>query len=147
MADLDAAINIANRAHAGQKDKAGQPYILHPLRVMFAMESRVEQIVAVMHDVVEDDARWSLDRIRDAGFSEEVISALDYLTRRSQEPYEDYIERVAVNDLARRVKLADLADNLSPKRLSSISDKLVRRYLRAQTRLSPPNPGEGGGNG
>lgn len=87
---LDKAILIAAKAHEGQVDKGGQPYILHPLRVMFSRKTEIEKICAVLHDVIED-TDISLDYLRDQEFSEEILSALDALTRRDGETYDKYI--------------------------------------------------------
>ena len=99
MSNLEKAIAIAMDAHAGQLDKAGQPYILHPLRLMFRFEIEVEQIVAVMHDVVED-SEVTLGDLRGSLFSEQIVEAIDCLTKREGEAYEDFITRVLSNDLA-----------------------------------------------
>ena len=136
---LDKAISIAAQAHLGQQDKMGKPYILHPLRAMFSFQTETEMIVAVLHDVVEDHPDWDLDRLRDEGFSREVVQAIDHLTRRDGETYEDFVERTAGNDLARRVKLADLEDNMDLKRLKSLAEPDLGRlvqYHRAWLRLS-----------
>lgn len=129
--NLTDAILIATRAHRTMVDRAGKPYILHPLRVMLRMDTETERIVAVLHDVVEDT--WvTLDYLRhERGFSDEVIEALDALTRREGEPYFDYILRVKANPLATKVKLADLADNLDPAREESLGTRRGR-YERAQ---------------
>lgn len=116
MSTIEHAILIAVQAHRGQVDKADAPYILHPLRLMLRMESDVERMVAVLHDVVEDSA-VTLDDLRRAGFADSVINALDCLTHRPDEPYEHYIARVKGNALASRVKLADLEDNMDIRRL------------------------------
>jgi (p)ppGpp synthase/HD superfamily hydrolase len=133
MASLERAIQLAVQAHAGQKDKGGEPYILHPLRLMFKLHGETERIVAVLHDVVED-SDWTLDRLRDEGFGDEVLVAIDHLTRRKKEPYEDFIERANTNALARTVKIADLRDNLDESRLSELADEdttRMSRYRRA----------------
>lgn len=129
MATLEKAILIAGQAHQGQKDKAGAPYILHPLRMMLQMETETEQIVAVLHDVVEDTA-WTLEGLRREGFSEEVIAAVDCLTRRTDESYEAFIERARGNPIARQVKLADLADNMDMRRIGVLTDKDTARFKR-----------------
>lgn len=137
VAGLNEAIVVATWAHVTQVDKAGQPYILHPLRVMLSMDTDEERMVAALHDVVED-TDVTLAKLRQAGFAEDVTSAVDALTRRDGEPYmPDYIDRVAANPLARKVKLADLADNLSPSRALPGSEavRLYRRYRAAQARL------------
>ncbi|MBF0425608.1 MAG: HD domain-containing protein [Magnetococcales bacterium] len=113
---LELAIAVAAAAHQGQKDKTGEPYILHPLRIMLSLTSETERVVAMLHDVVEDTA-VTLGDLRRHGFSEEVIAAVDCLTHRPEESYEEYVVRAGGNPLARRVKLADLADNMELRRL------------------------------
>ncbi|MEA4961233.1 hypothetical protein [Lutispora sp.] len=108
---LDKAIRIAAKAHEGQMDKAGQPYILHPLRVMFMRRDETERICAVLHDVIED-SDITIEYLRKEGFSEEVLSALNSLTKRENENYDDFIGRVIENKTACKVKLADLSDNM-----------------------------------
>jgi len=138
VADLEEAIRIALEAHRGQKDRAGAPYVLHPLRVMLRVQSDAERMAAALHDVVEDTA-WTLDDLRARGFPDEVLEAVDRLTRRPGETYDALVERAAAHPVARRVKLADLEDNLDLRRLDGVSpDNLERlgRYLRAWRRLS-----------
>lgn len=138
MPTLAQAITLAAEAHQEQLDRAGQPYILHPLRVMFQMESDLDRIVAILHDVVEDTAYTFAD-LRQMGYSEEIIAALDGVTRREEESYEAFVERSAQNPISRRVKLADLTDNMDIRRLDGeLSDKDVarlKRYQRAWQRL------------
>jgi (p)ppGpp synthase/HD superfamily hydrolase len=138
MSTLDQALAIAVEAHRGQVDKAGQPYILHPLRVMMRLATPSERIVAVLHDVVEDSPT-TLDGLRAAGFDAEVVRAVDHLTRRDDETYEAFIERAARDPIAKRVKLADLEDNMTVTRLQTLDDRAVERlgrYLRAWQLLS-----------
>ncbi|MFT7372676.1 MAG: (p)ppGpp synthase/HD superfamily hydrolase [Oleiphilaceae bacterium] len=133
MSDIDKAISIATKAHAGQLDKAGQPYILHPLRLMFKFHSNDEMIVAVLHDVVEDSS-FTLENLKDYKFSEVVINAIAILTKSNNESYEDFILRVSNNELARKIKIEDIKDNLDLTRLNKITDNdLVRieKYHRA----------------
>lgn len=114
--DLTKAIVIATEAHAGQVDKRGEPYILHPLRVMLAMDTDEERIVAVLHDVLEDTSVRAND-LRRERMPEYSVLALAALSRREDEPYlESYIKRAGRHSLARKVKIADLRDNLSPER-------------------------------
>lgn len=130
---LETAIAIAVGAHHGQKDRNGAPYILHPLRVMARLETDAEKTVAILHDVVED-TNWTFEQLAEHGFPNEILEPLRCVTKREGEEYEDFVKRSASNDLARRVKLADLEDNMDIRRLSSISDKDVERlkkYLRA----------------
>ena len=114
--NLDNAIKLATDAHAGQVDKGGQPYILHPLRVMLAMAITDERIVAVLHDVVEDTDVCCDDLYWVHGFKPDIVTAIAALTRRNGEDYFDFIRRVAANSIARAVKIADLRDNLDPSR-------------------------------
>jgi (p)ppGpp synthase/HD superfamily hydrolase len=134
MSNLERAIAIAVEAHRGQKDKSGAPYILHPLRVMGRrFQSDGEKIVAVLHDVVED-TKWTFDDLRKEGFSEELIQAIDCVTKRDGEAYEDFVKRSATNPVARRVKIADLEDNMDLRRNQSVTPKDAERfdkYLRA----------------
>ena len=126
---LEDAIALAVEAHRGQRDKAGQTYILHPLRVMMRLETETERMVAVLHDVVEDSP-WTLERLRGLGYPEEVLGALDCLTKREGETYEAFIERLLPNPLARRVKRADLEDNLDVRRLPAVTAKDAERLAR-----------------
>jgi hypothetical protein len=133
MATIERALQIAAKAHEGQKDKEGLPYILHPLRVMMAVEGEEAQVVAVLHDVVEDTS-VTPDDLRQAGFSEGVLAAVACVTHRKGEPYADYVVRCKGNEVARRVKLADLGDNARPDRTILRPQRLqqdlarIRRY-------------------
>lgn len=134
---LDDAILLAAQAHHGKKDKLNRPYILHVLRVMLMLESDEERIVGVLHDVVEE-SDVSLDRLRELGYSERVVKALDLLTRRKdQESYEGYISRLKVDPLAVSVKRADLVDHLAPSVeggpgwLEKNHPRLYKRYQKA----------------
>ena len=134
MSTLERAIVIAAEAHADQVDKAGAPYVLHPLRVMLAVDGRNARIAAVLHDVVEDTG-WTLDELRGEEFEEVVVEAVDALTRREGEPYMDFCRRAARNEIARRVKLADIADNLGPRRMADLPEadrSLAKRYRKAR---------------
>lgn len=115
---LQYAINIANQAHYDQKDKGGQPYILHPLRVMLAMKDPASQMAAVLHDVVEDSS-YTLDDLRNMGCPEMVVEAVDLLTKRPGEDYKVMLERIKNNVIATAVKIADLEDNLDLIRIKN----------------------------
>ncbi len=137
--DLGRAIAIAAKAHLGQHDKAGAPYILHPLRLMFRLPDPTARIVAVLHDVVED-SDTTLDDLRRQGFSDEAVTAVDALSRRDDETYDEFIERIAPNPLAVRVKIEDLRDNLDLTRLANLTEDgadRIRRYRKALARLQP----------
>lgn len=138
MSDLDKAVAIAVRAHAGQTDKYGQPYILHPIRVMMRMQTGTERIVALLHDVVEHSG-ISREDLRAEGFDGEVIEAVALLTKNPDQSYTDYVTRLAHNSLARAVKLSDLEDNMDLKRIASLSEadnKLLQKYHWAWQFLS-----------
>ena len=122
MSVLDRAIEIAVKAHAGQVDKGGAPYILHPLRVMLRMQTEEERIVAVLHDVVED-SEITLDDLRSEGFAVAVIEALEALTKRPGESRIDAAQRAARIPLARIVKLADNAENSDLSRIPGLTQK------------------------
>lgn len=127
---LERADRIAEEAHAGQVDKAGEAYVTHPRRVSAAVERKTEKIVALLHDVVEDSPDWTLDRLRTEGFGEDVIDAVDALTHREDEDYFDAIRRAGANPISRRVKLADLTDNSDRTRLKAIGEKEERRLAK-----------------
>ncbi len=129
MAGLEDAILLAAQAHRGQRDKNGQPYILHPLRMMLAVSGEEARTVAVLHDVVEDTP-VALDDLRAAGFAEAVVAAVDHLTRREGESYEAFIQRIQPHPLARVVKRADLRDNMDVLRLGTIDEGAVARLRR-----------------
>lgn len=134
MSTLERAIAIAAEAHAGHFDKAGAPYVLHPLRIMLRVSSIDERIVAVLHDVVEDCQGWTFDRLRSEGFSDHIIEALQSVTKRDGEGYEAFVRRAASNPIGLRVKLADLHDNSDLSRIAMPSERDFRRiekYRRA----------------
>jgi (p)ppGpp synthase/HD superfamily hydrolase len=102
---LEKAVSIAVEAHRGQRDRTGAPYILHPMRVMAGVDSDIEKMVAILHDVVED-TDWTFEKLAQQGFPDEVIEALKCVTKREGEEYEDFVKRSASNKIARKVKLA-----------------------------------------
>ncbi|TJZ89300.1 HD domain-containing protein [Paracoccus gahaiensis] len=131
--DLERAIEIAASAHRGQRDKADAPFILHPLRVMHACSTASERIVAVLHDVVED-SHWTLEDLRSEGLEEELLAAVDAMTRRESETYADFVNRAARNSIARAVKIADLRDNLDMTRIADPTpsdEQRSQKYLQA----------------
>jgi len=137
MPTLEDAIALAIEAHRGQKEKAGQPYILHVLRVMFRLETEQEQVAGVLHDLVEDTS-YTLDDLRRLGYPDPVVTAVDCLTRREDESYEEFVERAGAHPIARRVKLADLEDNMDIRRLPEVTERdleRLNRYIRARTRI------------
>jgi (p)ppGpp synthase/HD superfamily hydrolase len=127
---LDEAIQFARRAHEGQLDKSGRPYIGHPLRVMGALRGEHERMTAVLHDVVEDTS-VTLEDLQAAGCPEEVLTAVTAISKQPGEDQATYLRRVAANPIARAVKLADIADNMSPDRMSRL-DQATQDQLRAK---------------
>ena len=137
----DKALLIAKRAHAGQKDKAGQDYITHPIRVAERCDDPRAKIVALLHDTIED-SNVTADYLRKEGFREEIVEAVLAVTRREVEDYDDYVRRAAQNELGYMVKRADLEDNMDIRRLPELTDRDVerlRKYLRAWRYLSSEN--------
>lgn len=130
MPTLTKVIEIATQAHQGQVDKAGKPYISHPLAVMGLVKGESEKIVAILHDVVEDTPITLTDFAAE-GFSPECLVAVDAITKRDGEPLEDYLERVKSNPIAINVKLADLTHNMDLSRIAEPTAKdfaQVERY-------------------
>lgn len=135
---LDDAIQVARRAHEGQLDKSGRPYIAHPLRVMGALRNEHERMAAVLHDVVEDTTVTLAD-LTEAGCPPEVLAALAAVSKQPGEDQAAYLARVAANPIALAVKLADIADNMSPDRLARLDaetqDRLRTKYESALRQL------------
>lgn len=132
MPDLHDAIELAVHAHRGQRDKNGQPYILHVLRVMFRMRSEEAMIAAALHDAVEDSP-LTLDDLRAQGYPEPIVAAVDRLTRREGEGYGAFVARIKPDPLAVTVKLGDLEDHLDVRRHERLEDKdceKLRQVLR-----------------
>lgn len=127
---LHDAVELARRAHEGQVDKSGRPYIAHPLRVMRAVDGEWAQMAAVLHDVVEDTA-VTADDLRDAGCPEPVVAAVVALTKLPGEPLATSLARAAADPIAHTVKRADIADNSSEARLALL-DEPTRTRLRAK---------------
>lgn len=137
MSTLEKAIEIAARSHAGQVDKAGKPYILHPVRVMLKTGTDDGQIVAILHDVIEDSETTAED-LRTQGFSDQIVTAVVALTKTPGEPYDQYIARVCQNRLAMTVKLADLDDNGNLDRIpdpTEVDRKRLEKYRWARREI------------
>ena len=135
---LDRAKEIARSAHEGQVDKAGRPYIEHPMRVMKMGKSMEEKIAGVLHDVVED-SEWTFEMLEKEGIPKDVMDALRCVTKLSEdEDYDHFIARVKTNHLAVKVKLNDLKDNMDITRLEELTEKDLTRlnkYIRAYRQL------------
>jgi len=116
MPELLKAVKLAFDGHSGQKDKQGEPYFSHCKRVAEAVTGEDERTVAYLHDLVEKAPDWSLERLREQGFSPLIVDAVDALTKRPGEEEEKFVLRAASNQIARPVKIADLKDNLAQAR-------------------------------
>ena len=135
---IDIALAISKKAHAGQVDKAGVDYIQHPLYVASQVETEQEKAVALLHDVIEDSNITAVDLLA-SGLPNEVVTAVQILTKKKGQSYQEYLEKVKTNDLARVVKLADLKHNSDLSRLKSVSDtdrERVKKYKNAIRYLS-----------
>lgn len=128
---IEKAIALALDAHTGQTDKAGKPYILHPLRVMQQLETETEQIVGVLHDVVED-SEYTFEDLENCGFPNEAIAAIKLVTKQPGVDYQAYLANIKSNSIARNVKLADLQDNMNLQRLQTITEKDLQRQAKYQ---------------
>ena len=132
--NLERAIEIAQEAHKGVKDKGGHDYINHPIRVMHAMSNDQEKIVAILHDVVED-SDWTFERLKEEGFEDSVIESLRCVTKYSEEEdYQEFIKRATTNKIATKVKMADIEDNLDLSRLGTLTEKdltRIKKYKKA----------------
>jgi len=128
---LALAIAIATKAHDGQLDKAGKPYISHPLAVMAQMDNLASKIVAVLHDAVEDSDLTIMDLVQQ-GFPDFIIDAVAAITKLEHEPYEEYILRVKANAIARKVKIADVTHNLDIRRIANPTERDFQRLEKYQ---------------
>ena len=147
--NLEKAIKIAVKAHAGQVDKGGNPYILHPLRVMLSLSTEEERIVGVLHDVVEDCEGWNWQRLESEGCSAEIIEALQSVSKTPEEEaeyrrlpeeekldhYLEFVSRAKANKIGREVKAADIKDNLDISRIDDITEGDINRLSRYKAAL------------
>lgn len=137
MSTLERAIEIAAKEHAGDVDKSGAPYLLHPLRIMFTLSDPFERMAAVLYDVVEDTP-VTLNELETEGFHADVIAAVDALTKRGGESRIEAATRAAANPIARVVKLADVTDNMDLGRISDPTDKdfeRLKEYVKVKKLL------------
>ncbi len=131
---VDRAFNLANERHANQFDKAGIPYIEHPITVAESFDDSDLKIVALLHDIVED-ADVTLDELKSLGFRDKHVRAINAITKRDGEQYEEYLSRVKNNYLARKVKIADISHNMDTSRLTSLGAKDIRRLEKYKKAL------------
>lgn len=142
MVNLEKAIVIAVNAHIGQLDKGGAPYILHPMRVMMRMETISGKIIALFHDIVED-THISIEDLRNEGFSDAVLDGVDCITKRNNEKYSDYIERVIGNPLSAECKLEDMRDNSNIYRILKVKKahiRMITKYHKATIKILEAYP-------
>lgn len=117
----DRALQIARRAHAGQVDKGGRPYIEHPIAVAAMVDTEREKAAALLHDVIEDSG-VTAEQLEAEGIDPDVIRAVVALTK-TGEPYDRYLERVKADAIARPVKIADLRHNMDLSRMGKEPDQ------------------------
>lgn len=137
MLKLIKAFFIALKAHRGQKDKAGRCYIFHPINVALGVKGIRAKTVALLHDVVEDSNITTKELTK--YFDNDIVLAVDCITKKKGQKYQDYLEVVKNNELARKVKIADLTHNIDLSRLKNITEKDIDRrnkYLKAKAFLS-----------
>ena len=137
--NLEQAISIASLAHEGQLDKGGEPYILHPLRVMMKLKDNNLRIIAILHDVIEDCGLTLDNLVSKYGVPFELARIVDILSRKEGESYDEYIERISKNYKALKVKLADLEDNMDLSRIKNLTQKdydRVAKYAKAREKLT-----------
>lgn len=132
---IDGALSFAVAALMGKVDRQGRPSILHALRVGMAARCDGERMAGFLHDVIED-TDVTAQMLLDGGVPSEVVDLVVLLTRQDGQPYEEYIDRVCDNAFASRVKMRDLADNMSLGRIEGSTDDLIRRYRLAYSLLS-----------
>ena len=139
MKKLNKAITIAAEIHTGSKGGGKEPAIMHPIRVMIKMDDQVSRTVAILHDVVET-GKMTVNDLINLGFSDKICHAVDLLSRRKRERYDHYIKRVQTNNLAIKVKIADLEDNFfqrkKKKKLSKLDKSKIKKYKRAYKYLT-----------
>lgn len=132
------AIKLCYKAHAGQVDKSGLPYVHHPLHLAEQMDDETSTVVALLHDVVED-THYTFEEIEGMGYGDDVMAALRLLTHDPNVPYLDYVRKIAGNQVARKVKLADLMHNSDLTRLDHEPTEKdlerVKKYQRARAIL------------
>lgn len=135
---LEKALHIATDAHIYQVDKAGMPYILHPIRVASKCKTNEERMVALLHDTIED-TEVTEGYLLSEGFPRNIVDAILSVTRNEDESYDDFIKRCRLNPIGRQVKIHDLEDNMDITRLSQITEKdlpRLNKYLKAHRYLT-----------
>ena len=131
-AQVRKACNILFEAHKDDVDKGGHPYVFHPFYLATQMDDEESVCVALLHDVIEDHGdKYSFESLEEDGFSPEIIGALRLLTHAKDVPYMEYVEAIAKNPIARKVKIADLKHNLDERRIEGNKPKKYETYIQA----------------
>ena len=120
------ALRLCFDCHKDQVDKTGLPYVFHPFHLAEQMTDEISTVCALLHDVVED-TEYTLEDLATMGFPPEVIEVLGLLTHAPDVPYMDYVRAIKTNEVARRVKLADLAHNSDLSRLDEVDEYALKR--------------------
>lgn len=126
------AFLIAYKAHKGQKDNAGKPYISHPIAVAAKLPTKDMRIAGLLHDVCENSSITSVDLLLQ-GVPQHIVHSIELLTRSPQKPYDIYIQELSNDYIARKVKIADLEYNIDLNRIKDV--KIVKKYQEAYTYL------------
>lgn len=130
--NIKKAILIMYDAHKDDLDKSGYPYVFHPFYLATQMDDEASTIVALLHDVIEDHGdKYTFSYLKEVGFSDEVIDALKLLTHDPIVPYMDYVKKIKENEIARKVKLADLLHNSDLSRCNGFKPRKYDTYLEA----------------
>lgn len=127
------ALKLCFEAHKAQLDKSGMPYVFHPFHLAEQMDSEETTVVALLHDVVEDTS-YPIEDLKNMGFSEKILEAVSLMTHEEGMEYMDYVKKIKNNEIARKVKLADLKHNSDLKRLDKVDEKALKRrekYIKA----------------
>ena len=127
------ALKLCFEAHKAQLDKSGMPYVFHPFHLAEQMDSEETTAVALLHDVVEDTS-YTIEDLKNMGFSEKILEAVSLMTHEEGMEYMDYVKKIKNNEIARKVKLADLKHNSDLKRLDKVDEKALKRrekYIKA----------------
>lgn len=129
------ALQISQKAHAGQFDKGGNPYIQHPMRVANSLDDLEQKIVALLHDVMED-SEISKDQLLNYGFTNRIVNSIRILTKSKDISYDDYIRAIKKDNNAWKVKIADIKDNLDVSRIPNPTDADYERIEKYRAALN-----------
>lgn len=132
---FETALQIATDAHAGQVDKQGKPYILHPLAVAAQLDDIELKTIALLHDTIED-TYITKEILLEKGIPQEIVEVVCLMTKPKNMSYEDYLRNIKTNPKAVAVKKADLAHNTSPERANGLNDHRRKKYELAKRILS-----------